>query len=183
MDPARSALSGLVEELVSSERFRAFLEDFPVPARVSEPALALVLPAPHAALARSSACSPRTRRRATLPRRSRGTRIQCVSRYFRVAAFALARGSSRRRISSASVHARSPYSLTEASSAGLPARSRRACHPGMNDLTWSVSLSATSLASTASWRRLRWPVTSGVSGPRGEGRWPFGAGGGGAGRG
>ena len=56
MDPARSALSGLVEELVSSERFRAFLEDFPVPARVSEPALALVLAALHEALARPLVC-------------------------------------------------------------------------------------------------------------------------------
>ena len=56
MDPARSALSGLVDELASSERFRAFLEDFPVPARVSEPALALVLAALHEALARPLVC-------------------------------------------------------------------------------------------------------------------------------
>ena len=52
MDPSRSALSGLVAELASSERFRAFLDDFPASARVSEPALPLVL----AALYESLAC-------------------------------------------------------------------------------------------------------------------------------
>jgi hypothetical protein len=56
MDPARSALSGLVAELASSERFRAFLADFPAPARVSEPALPLVLAALHEALARPLVC-------------------------------------------------------------------------------------------------------------------------------
>ena len=56
MDPTRSALSGLVAELASSERFRAFLDDFPVAARVSEPALPLVLAALHDQLARPLVC-------------------------------------------------------------------------------------------------------------------------------
>ena len=56
MDPARSALSGLVAELASSERFRAFVDDFPAAARVSEPALPLVLAAIHESLARPLVC-------------------------------------------------------------------------------------------------------------------------------
>jgi len=56
MDPARSTLSGLVAELASSERFRAFLDDFPAAARVSEPALPLVLAALHESLARPLVC-------------------------------------------------------------------------------------------------------------------------------
>ena len=56
MDPTRSALPGLVAELASSERFRAFLDDFPSSARVSEPALPLVLAALHETLARPLAC-------------------------------------------------------------------------------------------------------------------------------
>jgi len=56
MDPARSALSGLVAELASSERFRAFVDDFPAAARVSEPALPLVLATLHESLARPLVC-------------------------------------------------------------------------------------------------------------------------------
>jgi len=56
MDPARSALSGLVAELASSERFRAFVDEFPAAARVSEPALPLVLAALHESLARPLVC-------------------------------------------------------------------------------------------------------------------------------
>jgi transcription-repair coupling factor (superfamily II helicase) len=56
MDPARSALSGLVAELASSERFRAFLDDFPSSARVSEPALPLLLAALHESLPRPLVC-------------------------------------------------------------------------------------------------------------------------------
>ncbi len=56
MDPSRSALSGLVAELASSERFRAFLDDFPASARVSEPALPLVLAALYESLARPLVC-------------------------------------------------------------------------------------------------------------------------------
>ena len=41
----RSSLHGLVAELAVSERFRAFAEAFPSDARVSEPALPLVLAA------------------------------------------------------------------------------------------------------------------------------------------
>jgi len=43
MDPAPPALHGLVSALAGSERFRAFLDEFPAPARVSEAALPLVL--------------------------------------------------------------------------------------------------------------------------------------------
>jgi transcription-repair coupling factor (superfamily II helicase) len=56
MDQSTSALSGLVHEFASSERFRAFLADFPVAARVSEPALPLVLAALHDTLARPLVC-------------------------------------------------------------------------------------------------------------------------------
>ena len=56
MDPLTPALSGLVAELASSERFRAFLDDFPVAARVSEPALPLVLATLHATLERRLLC-------------------------------------------------------------------------------------------------------------------------------
>ena len=56
MDPARPALSGLVTELASNERFRAFLDDFPAAARVSEPALPLVLATLHGSLSRPLVC-------------------------------------------------------------------------------------------------------------------------------
>jgi transcription-repair coupling factor (superfamily II helicase) len=52
MDPSRTPLAGLVAELASSERFRAFVDDFPANARVSEPALPLVLATLHTALGR-----------------------------------------------------------------------------------------------------------------------------------
>jgi transcription-repair coupling factor (superfamily II helicase) len=54
MDP--SPLRGLVDELVNSDRFRVFLETFPAPARVSEPALPLLLAALHETLSRSLLC-------------------------------------------------------------------------------------------------------------------------------
>jgi len=56
MDPTRSALSGLVAELATSERFGAFLDDFPASARVSEPALPLFIAALHESLARPLVC-------------------------------------------------------------------------------------------------------------------------------
>jgi transcription-repair coupling factor (superfamily II helicase) len=55
MDPP-SPLHGLVEELARSERFLAFADDFPADARVSEPALPLVLAALHDTLARPLVC-------------------------------------------------------------------------------------------------------------------------------
>ncbi len=56
MDPVASPLAGLVDALASSERFRAFAEDFPANARVSEPALPLLLAALHRELARQVVC-------------------------------------------------------------------------------------------------------------------------------
>jgi transcription-repair coupling factor (superfamily II helicase) len=56
MDPTPSPLHALVSELAASERFRAFVEDLPVDARVSEPALPLVLAALHEELARALLC-------------------------------------------------------------------------------------------------------------------------------
>ncbi len=56
MDPTPSPLSGLVVALASSERFRAFAVDFPAAARVSEPALPLLLAALHVTLGRSLVC-------------------------------------------------------------------------------------------------------------------------------
>ena len=55
MDPALAAtpLTGLVHELASTERFRDFAEAFPANARVSEPALPLVVATLHATLGRS----------------------------------------------------------------------------------------------------------------------------------
>jgi transcription-repair coupling factor (superfamily II helicase) len=50
MDPAASTLHGLVEVLAESERFRAFADDLPAAARVSESALPLVLAALHEAV-------------------------------------------------------------------------------------------------------------------------------------
>jgi transcription-repair coupling factor (superfamily II helicase) len=47
MDRYTSSLTGLVDALLSSDRFRAFAADFPANARVSEPALPLVLSALH----------------------------------------------------------------------------------------------------------------------------------------
>jgi transcription-repair coupling factor (superfamily II helicase) len=47
MDPTRSPLHALVATLAESEAFRAFAEEFPAPARVSDAALALVLAALH----------------------------------------------------------------------------------------------------------------------------------------
>jgi transcription-repair coupling factor (superfamily II helicase) len=51
-----TALTGLLDELAASERFRAFADAFPANARVSEPALPLVLAALHAALGRPLTC-------------------------------------------------------------------------------------------------------------------------------
>jgi transcription-repair coupling factor (superfamily II helicase) len=50
MDPAVSTLHGLVDVLAESERFRAFADDLPASARVSESALPLVLAALHEAV-------------------------------------------------------------------------------------------------------------------------------------
>jgi transcription-repair coupling factor (superfamily II helicase) len=56
MDPSVSPLSGLVEALASSEGFQAFAGDFPANARVSEPALPLVLATLHRELSRPFVC-------------------------------------------------------------------------------------------------------------------------------
>ncbi len=56
MDPAHSPLSGLVDALAESERFRAFADDFPANARVSEPVLALLLATLHRTLGRPLVC-------------------------------------------------------------------------------------------------------------------------------
>ncbi|MGI8479246.1 MAG: transcription-repair coupling factor, partial [Gaiellaceae bacterium] len=56
MDQSVSSLHGLVAELAESEGFRAFAGDFPVSARVSEPALPLVLAALHETLGRELLC-------------------------------------------------------------------------------------------------------------------------------
>ncbi|MBA3376852.1 MAG: transcription-repair coupling factor [Actinobacteria bacterium] len=56
MDLSVSSLHGLVAELAESEGFRAFAGDFPVSARVSEPALPLVLAALHETLGRELLC-------------------------------------------------------------------------------------------------------------------------------
>jgi transcription-repair coupling factor (superfamily II helicase) len=52
----RTPLHGFVEELAASERFRAFADAFPASARVSEPALPLVLATLHATLERPLVC-------------------------------------------------------------------------------------------------------------------------------
>ena len=52
----RTPLHGFVEELAGSERFRAFADAFPASARVSEPALPLVLATLHATLERPLVC-------------------------------------------------------------------------------------------------------------------------------
>ncbi len=58
--PARAMvqppLQGIVAELAESERFRAFVDELPSPARVSEPALPLVLAALHQTLGRRLLC-------------------------------------------------------------------------------------------------------------------------------
>jgi transcription-repair coupling factor (superfamily II helicase) len=51
-----SPLVAFVHELAAGERFRAFADDFPADARVSEPALPLLLAALHATLDRSLTC-------------------------------------------------------------------------------------------------------------------------------
>ena len=56
MDPKPTPLAGLVRELAASERFAAFADAFPANARVSEPALPLLLSALHATLARALVC-------------------------------------------------------------------------------------------------------------------------------
>jgi transcription-repair coupling factor (superfamily II helicase) len=56
MDPSPSPLHGFVSELAASETFQAFADAFPTPARVSEPALALVLATLHGTLARPLLC-------------------------------------------------------------------------------------------------------------------------------
>jgi transcription-repair coupling factor (superfamily II helicase) len=52
MDQTPSQLRGLVDELASGEPFQAFVDDFPTAARVSEPAVPLVLATLHATLER-----------------------------------------------------------------------------------------------------------------------------------
>ncbi len=56
MDQSPTPLHGLVVELAESESLRAFAGDFPAAARVSEPALPLVLAALHVTLARQLLC-------------------------------------------------------------------------------------------------------------------------------
>ena len=56
MDPTPTPLAGLVRELAASERFAAFVDAFPANARVSEPALPLLLTALHATLDRTLVC-------------------------------------------------------------------------------------------------------------------------------
>jgi len=56
MDLVASPLSGLVDALSSSERFRAFAGDFPTNARVSEPALPLLLATLHREVAGPLVC-------------------------------------------------------------------------------------------------------------------------------
>src|SRR4249919_1082753 len=56
MDPLKSPLSGLVEALAKSEHFAAYVEDFPVSARVSEPILPLFLATLHVGLGRPLVC-------------------------------------------------------------------------------------------------------------------------------
>ena len=56
MDPIPTPLTGLVQELAASERFGAFADAFPANARVSEPALPLLLATLHATLGRSLTC-------------------------------------------------------------------------------------------------------------------------------
>jgi transcription-repair coupling factor (superfamily II helicase) len=56
MDQAPPRLSALVAELAASERFRAFVAGFPAAARVSEPALPLLLAALHDELERPLVC-------------------------------------------------------------------------------------------------------------------------------
>jgi len=56
MDLADSPLSGLVDALADSERFRAFADDFPANARVSEAVLPLLLATLHRSLGRRLVC-------------------------------------------------------------------------------------------------------------------------------
>ena len=56
MDQSPNPLHGLVAELAESEGFRAFVDDFPVAARVSDPALPLLLAALHETLGRELLC-------------------------------------------------------------------------------------------------------------------------------
>jgi transcription-repair coupling factor (superfamily II helicase) len=56
MDPTPTPLAGLVHALAASERFGAFVEAFPANARVSEPALPLVLATLHMTLHRALVC-------------------------------------------------------------------------------------------------------------------------------
>ena len=56
MDPTPSPLAGLVHELASTERFAAFVDAFPANARVSEPALPLLLGTLHTSLDRALVC-------------------------------------------------------------------------------------------------------------------------------
>src|SRR5262249_58452456 len=56
MDHAASPLSGLVETLAQSDGFRAFADAFPANARVSEPALPLLLATLHSDLGRPLVC-------------------------------------------------------------------------------------------------------------------------------
>ena len=56
MDPQSAPLEILVAELAASESFRAFAEGFPAPARISEPALPLVLASLHRTLQRPLLC-------------------------------------------------------------------------------------------------------------------------------
>ncbi len=56
MDPPFSPLHALVTELTETEEFRAFADAFPASARVSEPALPLVLAALHETLGLQLLC-------------------------------------------------------------------------------------------------------------------------------
>ena len=175
MDPPPSPLHGLVAELAESERFRAFVDDFPASHACPSPRSRSCSPrCTRRSDSRSSACSPRTSRRGTRPRPSPGTPTRRRSRSCRAAASVSTPGSSRRRTSSASGRGRSPCSPRRArvrigagARGGPAARGRQARLARIR--------SATSSASTASWRRSRSPGTSAPSGSTSAGRSRFAA--------
>ena len=126
----RPVLYSLVERLRAEERLQEFAGALPTRARVSEPVLPLVLAALHErARQRGLVVAARRGRRRARRRRGRGVvpRRRAASRSSRRAACTGPRASSRRRISSASVRARSPCSSGAASSARRRPRSPRAC--------------------------------------------------------
>src|SRR5216117_3677394 len=163
----RPVLRAFVDELLEDERLAAFAEALPTRARVSEPALPLLLASLHERLNRGLVCA--------LPEDADARDAAEAAAWFlgedRVALLPSrgvhwASASSRRRTSSASGRGRSTCSLAAGSFAPPRPRSQRGCRRRASGLSRSWSPRGRSRESTCLPRVSRSPATNASSGSR-----------------